>query len=74
MDSHVTDQEIAMTLLSRLPEKFGHLIVAIDAVVDYGTLKTEVVKSRLLQKEQKMAERVLFFRKTIWNWLKVRAR
>lgn len=57
MESQVSNQEIAMTMPCGLHAKFEHLIVAIDAVVDDGTLTTDFVENRLLQEEQRMAER-----------------
>ena len=57
MDVLVSDQEIAMTVLSGLPSKYEHLIVAIDTVADDEKLTTEFVKSRLLQEEQRLSDR-----------------
>lgn len=52
INSHVSDQEMEMTLLCGLPEKLEHLVVPIHAIVDVETLTTEFVKSDLLQEEQ----------------------
>lgn len=57
MQGQVADQEIAITILYGLLTKFNYLIVPIDAIVDDGTLTTDLVKSRLLQKEQQFTER-----------------
>ena len=57
MEVTVDDQGIAMSILCGLPERFEHLIVAIDGVADESNLSLEFVKSRLLQEEQRMDER-----------------
>ena len=53
----IENQDIAMTVLCGLPQKYEHLIVAIDAVATDETLTLDFVKSRLLQEEQRMIER-----------------
>ena len=58
MDLSIDDKEIAMTVLCGLPARYEHLIVAIDAASDDKTLSLDFVKSRLLQEEQRMLERV----------------
>jgi len=57
MDVDISDQDMAMTVLCGLPQKFEHLIVAIDAAADDDTLTMDFVKSRLLQEEQRMTDR-----------------
>ena len=57
MDVDIDDKEIAMTVLCGLPDKYEHLIVAIDAVATDENLTLDFVKSRLLQEEQRMLER-----------------
>lgn len=49
----VTDEELSMTVLCGLHEKYDHLIVAIDAVADDVKLTLEFVKSRLIQEDKK---------------------
>lgn len=51
------DQEVPTTILCGPPSKFEHLIVSIDAVADDEKLTLDFVKSRLLQKEQRMSDR-----------------
>lgn len=46
-----------MAILCRIPERFEHLIVAIDTTIGYHNLTLELMKSRLLQKEQRMSDR-----------------
>lgn len=58
MDVTVDDQEIAMTVLCGLPQKYEHLIFAIDAATDDKSLTLDYVKSRLLQEEQRMVDRI----------------
>ena len=53
----IDDQEIAMTVLCGLPQKYEHLIVAIDAAANDDTLSLDFVKSRLLQEEQRILDR-----------------
>ena len=57
MGVNIDDKDIAMTVLCGLPDKYEHLIVAIDAVADDDTLTMDFVKSRLLQEEQRILER-----------------
>ena len=57
MDVDVRDEDIAMSVLCGLPDRFEHLIVAIDTVTDETNLTLEFVKSRLLQEEQRMNDR-----------------
>ena len=57
MGVDIDDTEIAMTILCGLPDKYEHLIVAIDAATDDETLTMEFVKSRLLQEEQRILDR-----------------
>jgi transposase InsO family protein len=57
MDVKVDEQDIAMTVLCGLPQRFEHLIVAIDAAADDDSLTMDFVKSRLLQEEQRMLDR-----------------
>lgn len=53
----IDDQEIAMTVLCGLPQKYEHLIVAIDAATDDSGLTLDFVMSRLLQEEKRMIDR-----------------
>ena len=57
LDISIDDKDVAMTVLCGLPQKYEHLIVAIDAVATDTTLTLDFVKSRLLQEEQRMQER-----------------
>lgn len=57
MDVEVHDQELGMTILCGLPSKFEQLIVAIDNVADDEKLTLDLVKSCLLQEEQRMSYR-----------------
>ena len=57
MGVEIDDKDIAMTVLCGLPDKYEHLIVAIDAVADDDTLTMDFVKSRLLQEEQRILDR-----------------
>ena len=58
MEVAVSDEDIAMSVLSGLPQKFEHLIVAIDTVTaGEARLSLEFVKSRLLQEEQRLNDR-----------------
>ena len=57
MEVSVNDEDIAMTILCGLPERFEHLIVAIDTVADDSNLTLDFVKSRLLQEEQRINDR-----------------
>ena len=57
MDVDVKDEDIAMSVLCGLPDRFEHLIVAIDTVTDETNLTLEFVKSRLLQEEQRINDR-----------------
>ena len=57
MGVSIDDQEIAMTVICGLPQKYEHLIVAIDAATDDESLSLDFVKSRLLQEEQRLLER-----------------
>lgn len=57
MDIAAEDEDIAMTVLCGLPDRFEHLIVAIDTVTSERQLTLEFVKSRLLQEEQRLSER-----------------
>lgn len=56
MSVDITDEEVAMTILSGLPSRFEHLIVAIDTTKE-DSLSVEYVKSRTLQEEQRLSER-----------------
>ena len=56
MSVEITDEEVAMTILSGLPSRFEHLIVAIDTTKE-DSLSVEFVKSRILQEEQRLSER-----------------
>ena len=60
MDVIIDEKDIAMTILCGLPERYEHLIVAIDAASNDTTLSLEFVKSRLLQEEQRMQDRGSF--------------
>lgn len=53
----VNAQDVAMTLLSGLPKRYEHLIVAIDTVTDAANIDIDFVKSRLIQEEQRIADR-----------------
>ena len=57
MDVNVEDEDIAMSVLCGLPDRFEHLIVAIDTVTNDTDLTLDFVKSRLLQEEQRMNDR-----------------
>eukprot|EP00737_Agarophyton_chilense_P003002 gb/GEZJ01003471.1/.p1 GENE.gb/GEZJ01003471.1/~~gb/GEZJ01003471.1/.p1 ORF type:complete len:730 (-),score=111.20 gb/GEZJ01003471.1/:63-2252(-) len=57
MDVVVEEEDIAMAILCGLPERFEHLIVAIDTTIGDRQLTLEFVKSRLLQEEQRMNDR-----------------
>ena len=57
MDAVVEEEDIAMAILCGLPERFEHLIVAIDTTIGDRPLSFEFVKSRLLQEEQRMSDR-----------------
>jgi len=58
MSVDVDDKEIAMAVLNGLPTKYEGLIVALDALGnDDTTFSFELVKSRLLQEEQRAEER-----------------
>lgn len=46
----------ALTILRGLPEKFEHLIVAIDTMNTDRQLSLDFLKSRLLQEEQRLCE------------------
>ena len=46
-----------MAFLNGLPERFGSLIRALDALGDEKTFTFEFVKSRLLQEEQRNKKR-----------------
>ena len=57
LDISIDDKDIAMTVLCGLPEKYEHLIVAIDTATDDDTFTLDFVKSRLLQEDQRMRDR-----------------
>ena len=57
MEVNVEEEDIAMAILCGLPERFEHLIVAIDTTIGDRELSLEFVKSRLLQEEQRMSDR-----------------
>ena len=57
MGVEIDDKDVAMTVLCGLPDKYEHLIVAIDAAANDDTLTMDFVKSRLLQEEQRILER-----------------
>lgn len=58
MGVNIDDQEMAMTLLNGLPERFDGLISALDALGDDEKLFTfEFVKSRCQQEEQRHIQR-----------------
>lgn len=57
MDVVVEEEDIAMAILCGLPDRFEHLIVAIDTTIGDRKLDLEFVKSRLLQEEQRMNDR-----------------
>ena len=55
MNVHIDDIEMALAVLNGLPERFGSLISALDALGnDDDTFSLDLVKSRLLQEEQRM--------------------
>lgn len=55
MEILVEEEDIAMALLCGLPDRFEHLIVAIDTTNRDRELSLDFVKSCLLQKEQELA-------------------
>ena len=57
MNAQVDDAEVAMAILNGLPEQYSGLIVALDALGDDRSLTTELVKSKLLQEEQRIKSR-----------------
>ena len=58
MGSSITDQDMAMTFLSGLPERFGVLISALDAMSDDKEKFTfDFVVSRCQQEEQRQLDR-----------------
>ena len=58
MDCEVEDQELAMAALNGLPPTYEHLIVALDALGnDDKSFTFELIKSRLIQGEQRATER-----------------
>lgn len=57
MDVAVEDEDVAMSILSGLSERFEPLIVAIDTMTGDRELTLEFVKSRLLQEEQRLIDR-----------------
>lgn len=57
MDVSLKDEDVAMTILCGLPERFEHLIVAIDTVASDRPLSLDFVRSRLLQEDQRLVER-----------------
>ena len=58
MGVEIDDQELAMAALNGLPSAYESLIVALDAVGnDEKSFTFELVKSRLLQEEQRAMER-----------------
>lgn len=57
MDVTIDNQEIAMTILCGLPSQYDQIIVPIDAVSAEKVPEPDVVKRRLLQKEQCMINR-----------------
>lgn len=59
MDVDMRDEELAMTVLCRLLSKLEHLIVAIDALGADKELTLDFVKTRLLQDEQRMSDKVV---------------
>lgn len=56
MDVELSEQDVSMTLLSGLPSRFEHLIVAIDTLSDEDALRLDFVKSRLMREEQRMSD------------------
>lgn len=57
MNVEELEQDIAMTPLSGLPQRFENLIVAIDTLSDESNMSVEFVNSRLIQEEMRMLER-----------------
>ena len=58
MGVEIDDQELAMATLNGLPSTYESLIVALDALVNKERCFTfELVKSRLLQEDQRALER-----------------
>lgn len=54
VDVHIKDSEIAMTVLNGLPPSFDYIITALDAIGNDATLSLDLVKSSLLQEEQRL--------------------
>jgi len=54
----VTEMDIAMSVLNGLPSKYENLLVALDAKGE-DELSLDIVKSRLLQKERRQADKSL---------------
>ena len=57
MGVEIDDSDVAMTVLCGLPDKYEHLIVAIDAAAQDDMLTLDFVKSRLLKEEQRILDR-----------------
>lgn len=53
MGVDVDDKELAMTVLNGLPSTYDYIITALDAVGDDSKFTFDLVKSRLLQEEQR---------------------
>ncbi len=59
MGVEIDDKEMAMAVLNGLPERFNNLISALDALGNENeTFSLELVKSRLLQEEQRINMRL----------------
>ena len=52
------NEEMAMTMLNGLPERFDPLIIALGALEDEKTFTFEFIKSRLLLEEQRNHQRI----------------
>ena len=58
MNVVISESEMAMALLNGLPEEYNALISALDAIDEDETkLKFEFIKSRVMQKEQRISMR-----------------
>lgn len=53
MGVEVDGKEVAMTVLNGLPSAYRYIITALDAIGDSSTFSLDLVRSRLLQEEQR---------------------
>ena len=58
MNAQVDDAEAAMAILHGLPDQYSGLIVALDALGDDKSFTVDLVKSKLLQEEQRIKARL----------------